>query len=68
MDFKLKACPFCGGNPTTYITVDSWNKLAIKMSAYVQCKKCDVFKRVKFVGDEISFYEYITHFQEVIDM
>ena len=61
MDYVLLPCPFCGGEPKNFVQGDSWGGGDLKLSAYVQCTNCKVYKRVRFTCKEsLSGFETFT--------
>lgn len=70
---KLKPCPFCGAEPTTFVDFDippSPEELItgkICLTAYVKCPECGIYRARKFDGRTI-FNDYINVFNTVIFM
>lgn len=65
---KLKPCPFCGGEASTFTDYNMVEGSKVYMTAYVRCPICGVSQRIGFVASGISFDEFVNVFDNVISL
>ena len=64
---KLKSCPFCGEEARTIVDYDEISDKLL-LSAYAGCPVCKIYRRIKFDATNKPFSDFITAFEQAINL